>query len=77
MKADEPNFREQYKALTNPILVISSDHDISFAAGNWFPLLQNAPSLQHLIINDTGHGLQHQHPELIAAYIHLFLSSDL
>lgn len=77
MKADEPNFREQYKALTNPVLVISSDHDISFAAGNWFPLLQNAPSLQHLIINDTGHGLQHQHPELIAAYIHLFLSSDL
>ncbi|HEY8957324.1 alpha/beta hydrolase [Chitinophaga sp.] len=73
MKKDTKNFREQYKTLSNPVLVISADHDISFAVQNWFPLLRNAPSMQHIIINDTGHGLQHQHPVLIAGYIHLFL----
>lgn len=74
IKNDVLDFRGQYKTLTNPVLVISSDHDVSFAVENWFPFLRNAPSMQHIIINDTGHGLQHQHPELIAKYIDLFLS---
>lgn len=74
MKEDEHDFRGQYKTLENPVLVLSADHDISFAVENWFPLLRNAPSMQHIIINDAGHGLQHQHPELIAGYIHLFLA---
>ncbi|WP_343634901.1 alpha/beta hydrolase [Fluviicola sp.] len=74
MKADAQQFREQYKTIENPVLVISSDHDNSFAVENWFPLLRNAPTMQHIIINDTGHGLQHQHPELVAGYMHLFLS---
>ncbi|MEN4761617.1 alpha/beta hydrolase [Chryseobacterium sp. C39-AII1] len=74
MKKDEHDFRGQYKTLDIPVLVISSDHDISFAVENWFPLLRNAPSMQHIIINDSGHGLQHQHPELIAGYINLFLA---
>lgn len=74
MKTDLQNFREQYKTIENPVLVISSDHDSSFAVENWFPLLRNAPTMQHIIINDTGHGLQHQHPQLIAGYIGLFLS---
>jgi len=74
MKKDELNFREQYKTIANPVLVISSDHDISFAVENWFPFLRNAPTMQQIIINDTGHGLQHQYPELIAGYIQLFLS---
>jgi pimeloyl-ACP methyl ester carboxylesterase len=73
IKADALDFRGQYKTITNPVLVISSDHDASFAVENWFPLLRKAPSMQHLIINDTGHGLQHQHPELIAGYMNLFL----
>jgi pimeloyl-ACP methyl ester carboxylesterase len=74
MKEDEQNFRGQYKTINNPVLVISSDHDSSFAVENWFPLLRNAPTMQHIIINDTGHGLQHQYPELVAGYIQLFLS---
>lgn len=74
MKKDAQHFREQYKMLEIPVLVISADHDISFAVENWFPLLRHAPSLQHIIINDTGHGLQHQHPKLIADYINLFLA---
>lgn len=73
MKEDKLNFREGYKTLKSPVLVISGDHDISFATENWFPLLKNAPTMQHIILNDAGHGPQHQHPELTAGYINLFL----
>lgn len=75
MKKDENNFRDQYETLTTPVLVISADHDISFAVENWFPLLRKAPSMQHIILNDAGHGLQHQEPVLIAGYINLFLDN--
>ena len=75
MKADPKGYRNQYRTIANPVLVISADHDISFAVENWFPLLRNAPSMQHIIINDTGHGLHQQHPELIAGYIKHFLQS--
>ncbi|PWN72129.1 alpha/beta hydrolase [Chryseobacterium phosphatilyticum] len=73
MKEDKLNFREGYKTLKSPVLVISGDHDISFATENWFPLLKNAPTMQHIILNDAGHGPQHQYPELTAGYINLFL----
>lgn len=73
MKEDKLNFREGYKTLKSPVLVISGDHDISFATENWFPLLRNAPTMQHIILNDAGHGPQHQYPKLTAGYINLFL----
>ncbi len=73
MKEDKLSFREGYKTLKSPVLVISGDHDISFATENWFPLLRNAPTMQHIILNDAGHGPQHQYPELTAGYINLFL----
>lgn len=73
MKEDKLNFREGYKTLKSPVLVISGDHDISFATENWFPLLRNAPTMQHIILNDAGHSPQHQYPELTAGYITLFL----
>jgi pimeloyl-ACP methyl ester carboxylesterase len=72
-KEDKLNFRGAYKTLESPVLVISGDHDISFATENWFPLLKNAPTMQHIILNDAGHGPQHQFPELTAGYINLFL----
>ncbi len=72
-KEDKLNFREAYKTLKSPVLVISGDHDISFATENWFPLLKNAPTMQHIILNDAGHGPQHQYPELTAGYVNLFL----
>ncbi|GAA5089854.1 alpha/beta hydrolase [Chryseobacterium ginsengisoli] len=75
MKKDEENFRGRYETLTIPVLVISADHDISFAVENWFPLLRKAPSMQHIILNDAGHGLQHQEPKLMAGYINLFLNN--
>lgn len=74
LKEDQLDFRGQYQTLQNPVLVISGDHDISFAVENWFPLLRHAPAMQHIILNDSGHGPHHQEPELTAGYINLFLS---
>jgi pimeloyl-ACP methyl ester carboxylesterase len=75
-KEDKLNFRGAYKTLESPVLVISGDHDISFATENWFPLLKNAPTMQHIILNDAGHGPQHQFPGLTAGYINLFLQEN-
>lgn len=72
-KEDKLNFRDGYKTMKSPVLVISGDHDISFATENWFPLLKNAPTMQHIILNDAGHGPQHQYPEISAGYINIFL----
>ena len=71
---DRQKFRAAYKTLKTPVLVISGDNDRSFNAGNWFPLFRKAPSIQHLIMHDAGHGSLNQYPELAAKYIHLFLS---
>lgn len=71
---DKLNFREMYKTLKTPLLIISGDNDISFATENWFPLLKNAPTMQHIIFNDAGHAPQHQYPELIAGYVNVFLT---
>jgi Predicted hydrolases or acyltransferases (alpha/beta hydrolase superfamily) len=73
-KEDQLKFREAYKTLKSPVLVISGDHDISFATENWFPLLKNAPTMQHIILNNAGHAPHHQYPEISAAYINLFLA---
>jgi pimeloyl-ACP methyl ester carboxylesterase len=72
---DKDNFREEYKTLQTPVLVISGDNDISFAVENWFPLLRNAPTLQHIIFPATGHAPHFQYPELTTAYINTFINS--
>jgi pimeloyl-ACP methyl ester carboxylesterase len=77
LKEDAFGYREQYKTLDIPVLVISGDHDISYAVENWFPLLRNAPTMQHIILNDAGHGPHHQEPELMAGYINLFLNCQI
>lgn len=72
---DKDNFREAYKTLQTPVLVISGDNDISFAVENWFPLLQKAPTLQHIIFPNTGHAPHYQYPELATGYIKTFLNN--
>lgn len=74
---DIDNFREGYKTLQTPVLAISGDNDISFAVENWFPLLKNAPTLQHIIFNDAGHAPHYQHPELSTTYINSFIKNTL
>lgn len=71
---DKENFRIAFSTLDIPILVLSGDHDISFATENWFPLLKNAPSLQHIIFPAAGHAPMFQYPELSVKYINSFLN---
>ncbi|MEO8239210.1 MAG: alpha/beta hydrolase [Flavobacterium sp.] len=75
LEEDKDNFREAYATLKTPVLVISSDHDISFAVENWFPLLKNAPTVQHIILPNSGHAMQFQYPELSTEYINIFLKN--
>lgn len=72
---DKENFRGAYAMLKTPLLVLSGDHDISFAAENWFPLLKNAPTLQHIIFPAAGHAPQFQYPELASSYINTFINN--
>jgi pimeloyl-ACP methyl ester carboxylesterase len=73
---DTMNIREQLIATSLPILIISGDHDISFAVENWFPLVRKMPSAQIIILPQTGHAPQHQFPQLIAGYIKTFIDNN-
>lgn len=70
---DADDLRSQYATTEVPMLAISGDHDISFAVGNWYPLIGQAPTLQLVVIPDAGHAPHFQHPELTSAYITSFL----
>ncbi|WP_417939761.1 alpha/beta fold hydrolase [Flavobacterium sp. RS13.1] len=72
---DKDNFREGFATLKTPVLVLSGDHDISFATENWFPLLKKSPSVQHIIFPEAGHAPQFQYPELSTSYINTFLKN--
>lgn len=72
-REDKANYRNQLKTTKTPILVISGDHDISFAVENWFTLLRELPTTQIIVFPHTGHAPQHQFPELTAQYITSFL----
>lgn len=73
-RADKANLRNQLKTTKTPILVISGDHDISFAVENWFELLRQLPTTQIIVFPHTGHAPQHQFPELTVKYITDFLN---
>lgn len=68
-REDALNFREQLKKIKTPILIISGDHDISFAVENWYPYINQMTNAQMIVYAATGHGPQHQYPELTAQYI--------
>ncbi|WP_433777956.1 alpha/beta fold hydrolase [Flavobacterium anhuiense] len=68
-REDALNFREQLKKIKTPILIISGDHDISFAVENWYPYVNQMTNAQMIVYARTGHGPQHQYPELTAQYI--------
>jgi len=73
-REDKANFRGQLKTTKIPILVISGDHDISFALENWFALLRELPTTQIIVFPHSGHAPQHQFPELTAKYITDFIA---
>ncbi|MDP3859777.1 MAG: alpha/beta hydrolase [Stagnimonas sp.] len=72
--ADAEDRRGQLSRTRTPILVICGDNDPGTPGQNWFPLMGQLPTAQLLMYPQTGHGPQHQHPELTADYIHRFLA---
>lgn len=72
---DKDNFRGKLSTTKTPILIISGDHDTSFAVENWFPLMRQLPTSQLIILPQTGHAPQHEHIELVVDYIETFLQN--
>jgi pimeloyl-ACP methyl ester carboxylesterase len=75
-RADTGNRRAALARSTVPILLLCGDHDISAAAGNWFPMIGGFPRAQLLVLGDAGHAPQHEYPALAAQYICTFLSAS-
>lgn len=72
-RADEEDRRGALARSSIPILLLCGDHDISAAAGNWFPMIGVFPRAQLLVLGDAGHAPQHEYPELAAQYIKTFV----
>lgn len=72
---DKGGILDKLKNTTIPVLVISSDHEICFPPENWFELNRQLPTTQVIVLPKTGHGVHHEHPELIGQYITSFASN--
>lgn len=75
MTEDKDNYKEKLETIKTPILIISGDHDISFAVENWYPLTRKLPTTQLIVLPQTGHAPQHQHVNLVVNYIDNFLQN--
>jgi pimeloyl-ACP methyl ester carboxylesterase len=56
-----------------PILHIGGDHDIVFPVENWYALNGRMPTLHLVTYPHSGHGPQHQYPELAAENVGSFV----
>jgi pimeloyl-ACP methyl ester carboxylesterase len=74
-EADPYGAREKLMSTSIPVLVISADWEICFPPENWFALNQELPTTQVLVVPQTGHGPQHQYPNMIGSYIDTFIRS--
>jgi pimeloyl-ACP methyl ester carboxylesterase len=70
---DKEGIRDKVLTSAIPMLVISGDHDISFPVENWYALVRKLQTTQIIVIPMSGHGPQHEYPELVARYITEFL----
>lgn len=71
---DSRNWRDALTRTRIPIQIICGDNDSSNPAANWYPLIGRMPTAQMIIYPASGHGPQHQHPELSARYIAAFVA---
>lgn len=60
---------------TTPILIVSGSNDPSTPTENWFPVVGKLPRAQLVILPESGHGPQHQYPEMSARLISDFLAT--
>jgi pimeloyl-ACP methyl ester carboxylesterase len=65
--------RHQLTQSRIPMLILCGDNDPSVPATNWYPLIGRIPRAQLVVLPESGHGPQHQYPELSAKYINAFL----
>lgn len=72
---DKGNYKEKLEKTKTPILIISGDHDISFAVENWYPLTRKLSTAQLIVLPQTGHAPQHQNVTLVVNYIDNFLQN--
>jgi pimeloyl-ACP methyl ester carboxylesterase len=70
---DDGGYAEFFKTTSIPVLVVSGDHEIVFPVQNWFALTRQWPTLHLLTLPQTGHGPQHQFPQLCADVIASFV----
>jgi pimeloyl-ACP methyl ester carboxylesterase len=70
---DPGDRRQKLTEARTPMLIVCGDNDISTAGQNWFPLIGRLRSAQLIVYPESGHGPQHQYPELTAQYVADFL----
>ncbi len=71
--ADGAGRREKLLVSRIPMLIVAGDNDISTAGQNWFPLVGAMPNAHLVVYPESGHGPQHQYPELTVDHIDAFL----
>lgn len=74
----DPDGRYQafYHSTDIPVLALSGDHDIMFPVENWYAMNDLWPTLFVATWPDSGHGPQHQYPELSADLITSFVKNN-
>lgn len=73
--ADRLNVRGKLKVTTTPILVISGDNDLVSPVENWYSLTTELPTMQLIVLPQTGHRPHHQYPDVVAEHITSFVQN--
>lgn len=63
------------KSTPMPLLHLGGDHDIIFPVENWYAVNNQLPTLQLVTFPQSGHGPQHQHPQMSADAIASFVAN--
>ena len=72
-REDEAGRRQRLLETDKPVLVITGDNDPSARAENWLALVNKTRSVSTVVLPETGHAPQHQHPALTVAMVETFL----
>lgn len=75
-KDDADDIRGDLTRAAIPMLILCGDDDPVVPAANWYPLVGTLPAAQFVVLPQSGHGPQHQYPNLAARLIADFLTSD-